>query len=228
MTEISMNSTPIRSTLAALAAAAITLIAGCGGGTGDAGPQGPAGPAGPSGPSGPSGPPGTSGGTVVVPSNANPATDAAQAAWAALVPKATVLGVSIASPPVVTFQVTDDTGRAVVGLGNTTKSSTATVASLPNLSFALAKMVPGTNGSSSRWVNYIVTTVPATSTPKDSSGNYIIYGQRPGTDNTGTLVDNGDGTYKYTFYRDITKVKDVVAAAPVNTASGYDAGQNKA
>ena len=27
----------------------------------------------------------------------------------------------------------------------------------------------------------------------------------PSTDNTGTLVDNGDGSYKYTFYRDITK-----------------------
>ena len=33
--------------------------------------------------------------------------------------------------------------RPVVGLGNTTKSSTATVASYPNLSFALAKLVPG-------------------------------------------------------------------------------------
>ena len=39
--------------------------------------------------------------------------------------------------------------------------------------------------------------------------------QRPGTDNTGTLVDNGDGTYKYTFYRDVTKIKDLVAAMTV-------------
>ena len=30
---------------------------------------------------------------------------------------------------------------------------------------------------------------------------------RPTSDNTGTLVDNGDGTYQYTFYRDITKTK---------------------
>ena len=35
---------------------------------------------------------------------------------------------------------------------------------------------------------------------------------RPSTDNTGTLVDNKNGTYTYTFYRDITKIKDQVAA----------------
>ena len=33
----------------------------------------------------------------------------------------------------------------------------------------------------------------------------------PSTDNQGTLVDNGDGSYQYTFYRDITKSKDIVA-----------------
>jgi len=223
-----MRTISIRLILAAVGAAAITFISGCGGGTGDAGPQGPAGPPGATGGSGPPGPPGPAGGVVVVPSNANPATDAAQAAWAALVPKATVLSVSIASPPVVNFMVTDDTGKAVVGLGNTTKSSTATVSSLPNLAFSLAKLVPGTNGAPSKWISYIVTTVPSTSTPKDSSGNYLIYGQRPGTDNTGTLVDHGDGTYTYTFYRDITKVRDVVGAALLNTANGYDASQNKA
>ena len=223
-----MNVGLIRSMLAALVAAAAALIAGCGGGTGDTGPQGPAGPPGQTGATGPAGPPGPAGGVVVVPSNANPATDAAQAAWAALVPKATVTSVTIASPPVVNFTVTDDSGHAVVGLGNTSKSSTATAAGLANLSFALAKLVPASNGSPSRWVNYIVTSVPSTTTPKDSGGNYVIYAQRPGTDNTGTLVDHGDGTYTYTFYRDITKVKDVVAAAPLNTASGYNASQNKA
>src|SRR5512143_873232 len=226
-----MNVSLIRSILAALIAAVATLIAGCGGGTGDTGPQGPAGPPGQTGSTGPAGPPGPAGGVVVIPSNANPATDAAQAAWAALVPKATVTSVTIASPPVVNFTVTDDAGHPVIGLGNTTKSSTATVASLPNLSFGLAKMVPATNGSPSRWVNYVVTTVPSTTTPKDSSGNYLIYPQRPGTDTTGTLVDHGDGTYTYTFYRDVTKVKDVVAAAPANPGSSsqpYDASQNKA
>ena len=52
-------------------------------------------------------------------------------------------------------------------------------------------------------MSYIVTASPTT-----TAGDVPT---RPTTDNIGTLVDNGDGTYKYTFYRDITKVKDVVA-----------------
>jgi OmcA/MtrC family decaheme c-type cytochrome len=88
------------------------------------------------------------------------------------------------------------------------------VASYPNLAFSLAKLVPGASGSPSKWVSYIVTTVPTTTAASAP--------QRPGTDNTGTLVDNGNGTYKYTFYRDVTKIKADVAAmtvtAPNNTA----------
>ena len=55
----------------------------------------------------------------------------------------------------------------------------------------------------SKWVSYIVTTVPTTTA--------AATGTRPSTDSNGTLVDNGDGTYKYTFYRDITQVKAQVA-----------------
>ena len=42
---------------------------------------------------------------------------------------------------------------------------------------------------------------------------------RPTTDQNGKLVDNGDGTYVYTFARDIPKVKDQVAAATVPATS---------
>ena len=88
--------------------------------------------------------------------------------------------------------------------GNTSKSSTATVAGLTNLAFshreARARQqmaVP------SHWVSYIVTTVPSTSRGCGTAA-------RPSTDNTGTLVDHGDGTYTYTFYRDITHIKSQV------------------
>jgi OmcA/MtrC family decaheme c-type cytochrome len=122
--------------------------------------------------------------------------------------------VTVAGAPVVSFKVTDANGNPVVGLGNTAKSSTATVANLTNLAFSLAKMVPGTNGSPAKWVSYIVTSVPTTTAAAAPS--------KPTTDNTGTLVDNKDGTYTYTFYRDVTKVKDQVAGmtvtAPNNTA----------
>lgn len=119
-----------------------------------------------------------------------------------------VTGVTISSPPVVKFTLKDAAGRGITGLGFTSKNSTATVAGLTNIQFILAKLVPGTNGSPSRWVNYGVTTVPTTTAP-------TVVPRLPATDSNGTLKDNGDGTYEYTFYRDITKVKDVVAAATV-------------
>jgi len=199
----------------AIAAIFATAIAGCGGSDGSQGPQGPAGAQGPAGPAGPPGTPGAAGpggGSIyAVGSNALTNTDAITAnaqAWADLEPTVTVTSVTINSPPVVNFTVTDNFGRAIIGLGNTSKSSTATVASYPNLAFALAKLVPGTAGSPSKWVSYIVTTVPTTTTAAAPT--------RPSTDNTGTLVDHGDGTYTYTFYRDVKNIATQVAGMTVS------------
>ncbi|HTS82527.1 MAG TPA: OmcA/MtrC family decaheme c-type cytochrome [Myxococcaceae bacterium] len=129
----------------------------------------------------------------------------------------TVQSVTISSPPVVKFTVTDGSGVPITGLGNTSKSSTATVAGLTNLAFSIAKLVPGTNNAPSRWVSYIVTTVPTTTAAAAPT--------RPTTDNTGTLVDNGDGTYVYTFYRDVPGIKAQVAAMNVTLPDG--GGPNK-
>ena len=204
-----------------LAVAVATVIAvslpGCGGS--DGGPAGPAGPPGPPGPAGPPGAPGApgapgtpgGGGTTSVGSNTltNPDAIATNAqAWADLQPTVTVTGVTIASAPVVNFTVFDSFGRAVVGLGNTSKSATAVVASYPNLSFSIAKLVPGASSAPSRWVNYVVTSVPTSSAAATPS--------RPSTDNTGTLVDNGNGSYTYTFYRDITTVTSQLGGMTVN------------
>jgi len=139
-------------------------------------------------------------------------TDLTADQWAALSPKAEVSSVTINSPPVVKFKVTDANGNPLVGLeNNTTQNSTATLAGNSNVSFSLAKLVPGSNGAPSKWVNYIVTTVP---TYKSATDKTVVAstGSRPTTDNTGTLVGNGDGTYQYTFYRDITNIKAQVAA----------------
>src|SRR5215471_13224465 len=121
---------------AALTIAALALGPGC---TGSQGPAGPAGDA------GPPGPPGQNGGNVItVPSNTQTPSDAQTAAWAALAPQVTIQSVTISSQPVVKFTVKDGTtGLPIVGLGNTSKSSTATVAGYTNLSFALAKIIPG-------------------------------------------------------------------------------------
>ncbi|HWP12742.1 MAG TPA: OmcA/MtrC family decaheme c-type cytochrome [Ramlibacter sp.] len=131
--------------------------------------------------------------------------------FAALAPKGAVTGVTISSPPVVTFQLTDANNRGIKGLGFTSKSATAKLPGLSNMAFAVAKLVPGANGGPSKWVSYIVTASPTTTAGEVPT--------RPTTDNIGTLVDNGDGTYKYTFYRDITKVKDMVSAATLTAPS---------
>jgi OmcA/MtrC family decaheme c-type cytochrome len=149
-----------------------------------------------------------------VPSNATPASDAAAAQWAALQPKVTVTSVTISSPPVVNFTVTNADGTPIVGLGNASQSATQTVPGLRNLSFAIAKLMPGTNGAPSKWVSYIVTSVPS----KNASTGAITPAapSRPSTDNTGTLVDHSldatpvNGAYTYTFFRDITTIKSQV------------------
>lgn len=115
---------------------------------------------------------------------------------------ATVNSVTIASPPVVEFKVVDDQGRAIVGLeALTSKSATATIASYPNIAFALAKLQPRTDAKPAAWVSYIVTSVNATTGAQTAT--------RPTTDNQGTLtaVSGNPGTYRYTFYRDVTAVK---------------------
>lgn len=170
--------------------------------------------------------------TVAAPTGAAPITLTAAtpaATFAALTPAVPAVSVTIASPPQVTFSLTDGNGNAIKGFGSKSQSATATVASVPNLAFALAKLVPEqttvlqgkTLTVPSRWVSYVVTTVP---TFKSATDKTVVASvpTRPTTDNTGTLVDNGNGTYTYTFFRDITKAKDQVAAA-TETATNKNA-----
>ncbi|MDE3246493.1 MAG: OmcA/MtrC family decaheme c-type cytochrome, partial [Acidobacteriota bacterium] len=121
--------------------------------------------------------------------------------WAAMTFKGSVVSVTSGAAPVVTFKVTDSHDVPVAGLGWTSKASTAAYAGYVNMAFSVAKLVPGTNGSPSRWVSYIVTGNPTASAPT------VWVPGRPTTDNIGTLVDNKNGTYQYTFRRDITQTK---------------------
>jgi OmcA/MtrC family decaheme c-type cytochrome len=194
---------------------AIALV-GCGGSDGAAGPQGPTGPTGPDGSTGPAGPAGPAGTASVNVASLSPA------AWESAKFKTEVSKVTIASPPVVEFAVTDALGNPVLGLEKvSSQSATATVAQYPNLSFALAKLVPRDDSNPSEWKSYIVTTVPSTSTPKDANGNYLVYPARPGTDNTGKLeaVADKPGSYKYTFWNDIPGIRALIAAAPEQPVS---------
>ena len=145
-------------------------LSACGGSDGDAGPQGEKGDQGDQGAQGPAGPAGSGAVNLAAISPEQ---------WATAEFKGAITSVVVASPPVVTFTLTDKVGNPVVGLeAVTSKNSTATVASYPNLSFALAKLEPRTDAKPSSWVSYIVTTVPTTTVP-------AVAPTRPSTDNTG-------------------------------------------
>jgi len=201
-----------------LLAMIIFILAGCSGSDGTPGANGAN---------------GTNAGAYLVNVGSNSVSPTAEAIanWKALAPQVTVTGVSIASPTVVTFTVKDTAGNGVVGLGNKSQSSSATVAGLTNIAFTLAKLVPVTGGPS-KWVSYNVVrpptvteatgTMPATSscnTAKTWCGTY------PATDNQGTLVDNGDGSYQYTFLRDPKQAAAIVASLQA-TSDGLTLSNN--
>jgi OmcA/MtrC family decaheme c-type cytochrome len=126
-----------------------------------------------------------------------PTTDAADATEI----HAQITNVSIASSPVVDFLLADQNGNAVTGL------------EAGSISFKLAKLVPGTDGNASAWQSYINVVEDA--------------GVGPGTEpklqaatenaSAGTLVDNNDGTYIYTFLIDVTNVTDPAPIAYLDT-----------
>ena len=179
--ESGMKKFLVRSSAATFAALVVAL-SGCGGGSDGA--PGPAGPAGPAGGGGAGG----SGGSAISLAQLTPDQ------YAATEFKATITGVTIASAPVVTFKVADQNGTPLAGLGLATKAPTATVARYQNLAFSLAKLVPGPAGAvagaaggPSKWVSYIVTTVPTTTRRRDAT--------RPAPTTPAPWSTTGDGTY---------------------------------
>ena len=178
----------------ALAGVLAAALAGCGGSDGAAGAAGTAGAAGAT---------GAAGANAVATVKASALTSDQ---WGALSLTGSVTKVTISSPPVVEFKITDAAGNPVVGLGDQDAKGAYT-----NFMFSIAKLVPGSNGSPSRWVSYM---------PFASGTNAVP--MFPEYDHNGTLKDNLDGTYSYTFSLDITKVKGYVDAY-----TGFDANHVK-
>ncbi len=171
-------------------------LAACSGTTGSAGPPGSAGAV---------GPPGTPGGPVTA-VNVGTATGIT-----ASITKVTIPAPPAAARPVVSFLLLNQVGAPLSGL------TTA------ELGFAVAKLVPAgtqllpvppltaapTPQISTQWQSYIYATVapdPATTPPA-----LPVTGTLPGPQATveagtaGTFVDHGDGTYQYTFAKDLSK-----------------------
>ncbi len=97
-----------------------------------------------------------------------------------------VTGVTINSAPVVNFKVTNEDGIGVTGL------------TISGTRFTIAKLM---TTYPTQWQNYINTTQTATAGP--GVGTTAVQATR---EDSGTLVDNDDGTYTYTFATDITNI----------------------
>ena len=114
-----------------------------------------------------------------------------------VIPNAATTG----GPPTVNFTVTDPdgTGTDVAGF------------SQGDFSFTIAKLVPGTSGDADSWQNYSIW-----ARLKEKAGLPPGLNVVQGTDESnGTLVNNGGGTYTYTYATGI----DNVLIAPPSTRS---------
>lgn len=176
--------------LAFLLLATTFLFACSDGSDGAAGPQGPQGPEGPQGPPGP--PPD---GAIII-GNGSALTAEQIEALGQL--QAEITGVTVSSPPVVNFTVTDSHGDPAYGL-------------TPGVvQFTFAKLMPADpdmNGGLPYWQNYV--NVARTSTNPDGIPNAV----QAATDSSGALEELGDGNYSYTFATDVTDV-----TAPIEVA----------
>ncbi len=134
------------------------------------------------GPQGPAGPPG--------PPGPPPTVDASDAAEI----NAAITRVTIASPPVVEFTLADGNGTAITGLN------------AGAIGFKLAKLVPGTDGNNSRWQSYI----NEIEQPGVGPGSEAKLQAATENGSVGELIDNNDGSYRYSFGLDISNVTDPV------------------
>ena len=188
----------------AAAASVLVALSGCGGGNDGGAPAGTA-------PSTPSTPPSGQIGAALTTAASNPANDTSSNSSSAFtvlqgigVPAVTVTGA-----PVVNFAVFSD-GQVKTGL------------TLSNVSFAIAKLVPGANGDIDQWQSYVF----RTETPSGSNnvgsgaggGPVLASATQATTDpkpagQANQLVAHAEGYYTYTFSTNITdptKTNDVV------------------
>ncbi len=105
-----------------------------------------------------------------------------------------VTGVTIGQPSTVAFKVTDQEGYGYAGIP------------VAALQVTVAQLVPGSNGDTSHWQNYINKVEQP-----DGVGPGTVPQVQATTDSGGTLTDNADGTYVYTFGTDLTQVATPVA-----------------
>jgi OmcA/MtrC family decaheme c-type cytochrome len=124
----------------------------------------------------------------------------------------TINSVTVGGPPVVKFQLADQNGVPLKGLTTS------------NISFTVAQLAPGLNGTASQWKSYIYSTVNPGTCPAGVTACATAPQTQAGNESAtnGTLVDNGDGTYQYTFKIDITAVPAVPYDAALTHRVGFE------
>jgi len=162
--------------------------------------------------SGTTGPAGPSGSTGTTGSQGPPAGGSALKVSAATAITGTITSVAINGPPVVQFELADQTGAPLQGLPAS------------DLGFAIAQLVPGQNGSASQWNSYIYTTVSPTPCPTIVTACDKVPKTQATVESatSGTLVDHGNGTYQYTFAKNITNDPNVVYDATLTHRVGFE------
>jgi OmcA/MtrC family decaheme c-type cytochrome len=173
------------------AALALVLLTGCGGGDDAVAPPAPPPPG------------GTPLAQAISAAAAVPANDTSSNSSSAfkVLQDNGVTAVTVTGAPVVNFTVFSD-GAVKQGL------------TLSNVSFAIAKLVPGTNGEIDQWQSYVYRTESTANAPNNvgsgPNGTPVLASATQATTDpkpasqAGQLVYNADGYYTYTFSTNIT------------------------
>lgn len=101
----------------------------------------------------------------------------------------TITGASLGSTSTVDFKAEDQNGNGFIGIPASA------------LEVTIAQLVPGTDGNTDHWQNYNNGAVGVGNDPSAIVAK---------TDSGGSLFNNGDGTYEYTFGVDVTNDKTPV------------------
>ena len=177
----------VRSSAAAFAALVLALSGCGGGGGGDVVPPPPGG-------GGPPPPPAAAAAQAQAPASPPPPHDPSVNPTASftVLQGAGLPAVTVNSPPKVNFAVFSD-GKVVPNL-------TAT-----SVSFAIAKLVPGSNGDPDKWVSYLNRTETATAGVGPNGAPALASAKQATSESgsAGQLAYNPDGYYTYTFKADI-------------------------
>jgi hypothetical protein len=170
-------------------------LAGC---SGSDGPSGPAGPAGPSGPEGPPGGPGAPGSFPDIFIGNGSTLSPTQVERAGRI-QAEITSARMEDRLTVEFTLTTSSGGNVLGLAPGT------------LGFTLAKLAPGVGGAAEQWVSYINRIQVAGSSGPQVLAQALQANTESGA--AGTLVELGEGHYRYTF---ATNPANVTTPVPVS------------